>query len=113
MNGVKELEELLAQSDMNQVRSMENKEGVICIASESTSVSVDSGGRGGGRDSGHVSVAASDTARVDSAASVDGSGVGDRGDSSSDDGWEHLFAVDCTPPHSPSSSTKLKRPRLA
>ena len=111
--GVKELEELLAQSDMNQVSSIENKEGVICIASESSSLSVASGGRGGGRDSGHVRLAASDTARVGSAAAVDGSGVGDRGDVSSDDGWEHLFAVAFTPPHSPSSNTKLKRPRSA
>ena len=111
--GGKEHEVLLAHSDMHQVRSMENKQGVICIVAESTSLSGDRGGRAGGSGSGYVSSAASDTARVGSAASVDGSGIGDRDDSSSDDPWEQLFAVDCTPPHLPSSSNKLKRPRGA
>ena len=50
--GVKELEELLAQSDMHQVRSMENRQGVICIVAEFTSLIGDRGGRADGSDSG-------------------------------------------------------------
>ena len=52
MNGIKKLEELLAQSDMHQVRSMENKQGVICIVAEFTSLLRNRGGRADGSDSG-------------------------------------------------------------